>query len=296
MAGILSPSLLNLFVGKAFVTFQRALPTSIADAAPVHLGKLSDPLDYEPDVQIARYIDESQGIGMVVDATPIQYGGKGTITLKELTMYNLGLFLSGNPSYATITAPSLLMYGVQTAIQGALTITGTNGKGPRVQINITNALITPGGKWSAISKEYGSLTINFEHLADQTFGFGNVTQLPDVNTIAPTNWTPPFITSPTAGGSTPAGGVPAYAIHTGTPTTLACNIGQWTAGLGASVAFAWYRNASNANTGGTLISGATSQNYTVQSADATNYLYCQVTLTNPIGNTMVASSTTQAVV
>jgi hypothetical protein len=292
-AGILSPSLLNLFVGKAFVTFQRQYPVAIADAAPVHLGLLSD-IDYTPDIPIIRYVNETGGIAYVAQAQPQMYGGKAKITLNELTIYNLGLLLQGNPDYSTPSAPKLLIYGLQAALTGQLIITMTNGTGPRHQLTITNALLTPAEAFKPVSKEYGNLVLNMEHLADQNGEFGTSILLPDVNSIVPTNITAPFITTAVASTSpkVPAGGTPAAAT-VGIPCN--CNSGQWTYGVGGNFTFQWYTNTTAANTGGTIISGATKQNFTPVSGDIGKYLYCVVTVTNTVGPTSTPSGVTQTV-
>jgi hypothetical protein len=291
MSGILSPSLLNLFNGKAFVLFQR----NGLDAANVHLGKLTK-ITYTPKVEVAEYYDQSQGIAILADTFIQSLAGEGDIILNEATVYNLSLLFQSTPNYTTVTAPQFQMYGLQSPITGPLTIVSTNGKGPRYQWNMTNAQLYPSKELDLISEKYATITLSFKHLADANSTYGTTVQLPDVNTIAPTSWTAPFITSPVAGGGTPAGGTPAYGSHSTTPpTTYTLNGGQWTAGLGASYAYQWYRNTSNTNIGGSSISGATGLTYTAQAADAGDYLYATVIATNPIGATTATSQPTLAV-
>ena len=64
----------------------------------------------------------------------------------------------------------------------------------------------------------------------------------------------------------------------GTATELSITA---TAGSGTISGYQWYKNTSNANTGGTSLSGATSANYTPSTASATTlYYYCVVTNSN----------------
>lgn len=284
MAGILSPSLANLFIGKAFVLFQR----TGFDSGNVHLGKLTD-IEYTPAVEVAQYYDESQGIRIMADAAIKQVGGSGKITLNELTVYNLGLLMLGNPDYTTPASPQLQIFGFQTPLTGPLTIVSTNGKGPRYQWNITKAMITPAGAFKHISQDYGTLDINFQHLADQNSQFGTIVELPDVNSIAPTNWTLPFITGTRSSNSpaVPVGGTPAAVTH---GDTLTVNVGQWTTGSsGVSYTYQWKQD------GSTPIGGATNQTYTTVLGDQTHTITCSVTATNSIGATTVASGATQTV-
>lgn len=284
MAGILSPSQLNLFIGKAFVLFQR----TGFDSGNVHLGKLTD-IEYTPAADIAKYYDESQGIRIMADAAIKEVSGSGKITLNELTVYNLGLLMLGNPDYTTPASPKLQIFGFQTPLIGPMTIVSTSGKGPRYQWNLTNVMITPAGTFKHISQDYGTLEINFQHLADQNGQFGTIVELPDVNSIAPTNWVAPFITSTRSSSSpaVPVGGTPAAVTH---GDTLTCNNGQWTTGSsGVSYTYQWKQD------GTTTIVGATNQTYVTQVADQTHTITCSVTATNSVGATTQATGATQTV-
>ncbi|MFM7595353.1 MAG: PKD-like domain-containing protein [Flavobacteriales bacterium] len=66
---------------------------------------------------------------------------------------------------------------------------------------------------------------------------------------------------------------------------------SYTGGSGAG-AYQWYSNATNSNTGGTAIAGATSSNYTppVSNTPGTFYYYCEVSFGNNSGCSLIASS------
>lgn len=85
----------------------------------------------------------------------------------------------------------------------------------------------------------------------------------------PTNSALPVITGTVAVGS-----------------TLACSTGSWS--FANSFAYQWLR-------AGTPIAGATSNTYTVVTADKTNLLSCRVTATSAKGSTPATSAATIAV-
>ena len=66
---------------------------------------------------------------------------------------------------------------------------------------------------------------------------------------------------------------------------------SYTGGSGAG-AYQWYSNATNSNTGGTAIAGATLANYTppVSNTPGTFYYYCEVSFGNNSGCSLIASS------
>jgi hypothetical protein len=288
MPGVLSPSTLNLYIAKAFVLFQRLTP--VVDATPIHLGKLTG-FEYTADVQIAEFYDESQGIRIMIDAAIQQVGGKFKATLNEATAFNFGLYMLGSADYTTPTAPKVPNYGNQQPTTGTMTVVGTNGKGPRVQRVFTNALLAPEGNLDAITRDYGSIPLAGRHIADPGFGFGATTFLADVNLVAPTNWTPPFIQSSTSPGTDVTEPAAAHG------KILYASAGQWTAGvLDVSASVQWYTNTSAVTTGGTAISGATNWYFVPTSADIGKYLYIVVTFTNSIGSTPAPSFVTTAAV
>lgn len=67
-------------------------------------------------------------------------------------------------------------------------------------------------------------------------------------------------------------------LSTSTPTTAA-PVTASVAPSGATASYAWYRSATNANTAGKAISGATSADYTPQHADLGKYIYCVASAT-----------------
>jgi hypothetical protein len=287
MPGVRSPSTLNLYIPKCFALFQRTSP--VVDAAPIHLGKLTN-FDYTAQVEIADFYDESQGIRILIDSAIQQVGGRFRATLHEATAFNFGLYVLGNPNYTTPATPTVGHFENQEPTYGQLTVVGTNGKGPRVMRTFTNVLIAPDGDLSSITRDYGSIPLAGRHLADWSNGFGQTQWMASVNSIAPTNWTPPFI----IGAQNPGDDWTFPSATEG--DVLTASGGQWTAGvIGVGYAVQWYRNASNSNTGGSAITGATAPTYTVQSADVGDYLYLVVSATNSIGTT-TASSVQTAIV
>lgn len=78
---------------------------------------------------------------------------------------------------------------------------------------------------------------------------------------------------------------------TATPLTVVATLDGYT------LSYQWYKNTTNSNTGGTVISGATTNSYTptLSSTAGTTYYYCVVTATKEGSETLTATSDVAAI-
>jgi hypothetical protein len=272
MAGILSPDVRNLSVGKGFALFR---PEGAASF--FHLGNCPK-IVYTPAVTILPHFSAMAGTKVQDFSIITQKGGALAVDTEEQTANNIALFFLGAVDATNPAAVTVGIFDELQQIRGEFQFWATNDVGPRWKMDLTRVLINPTGPWNPISDAYNAMTINMQHVIDDNGLFGTMTLQPDVSSIAPSNALLPFIT-----GNINIGEVPAYA-HVG--ETIRVNIGAW---IGAQrFTFQWKAAA-------TVISGATAPTYVPVVADEAKVLTCVVTGINTVGNTVVTSGATQPV-
>lgn len=275
MAGIMSPSVQNLVVGKGFAIFR---PVGAVNFT--HLGNCPK-LVYSPKVTVLPHFSEMQGTKVQDFSAITQLGGELSIDMEEMTAFNLSLFFLGNTNYSNPAAPAINIYSQDAQIAGEFQFWATNNVGPRWMFDLPNVLVHPTGQWSPISDGYQAMTVTMDHVVSDNGIWGTITQLPAVGTVVPENVLPPFITGPTNVGDTPAAFAQVGEVMT-------ANIGAWIIGYGTGVTYQW-------NSNGTPIGGATNKTYTPVNGDISHTLTVTVTITNNVGSATATSAATMPV-
>ena len=203
--------------------------------------------------------------------TPTGAAASGTLSASSLTGFgNACINTTAGPNSFTITGSNLSTADVTVGPLAGYTFSTTSGGTYTNSLTLTQ----PGGSYSQ------QVFVKFNPTAAQSYN-GNI---------------------PVSGGGATAINVAAtgtgenVTVSAPTPATqTVCTGGAGaisvTASGGTSYSYQWYSNATNSNTGGALISGATSNTYTPPSASTgTTYYYVVVT---PAGSScgLVTSST-----
>lgn len=272
MAGILSPDVRNLQIGKGICLFK---PEGASEFFA--LGNCPK-LVYSPQVQVLPHFSAMAGTKVQDFSVITQKGGELAVDMEEMTANNLSLFFLGD---IDATDPDNVIVGIFNEleqIRGNFRYFATNDVGPRWYMDLTRVLISPQGNFNPISDGYNTMTVTMTHVVDDNGLFGTLSLKPDVSTIAPENVLLPFISSPLRQGESPA--------YAQVGTELRVNVGGW---VGAQrFDFQWFGDAAE-------ISGATSPTYTPVAGDAGAVLTVRVTASNLIGSTQVTTVGTQAV-
>jgi hypothetical protein len=272
MAGILSPDVRNLAVGKGIALFK---PDGANDFFA--LGNCPKVV-YSPKVTVLPHFSAMAGTKVQDFSIITQKGGDLAVDMEEMTANNLSLFFLGSVDSSD---PDNVLVGIFDELQqirGNFRFYATNDVGPRWQMDLTRVLISPTGQFNPISDAYNAMTVTMTHVIDDNGLFGTMKLLPDVSTIVPANVLAPFISGPLKQGD-----VPAFAK---VGEQMRINIGAW---IGSqSYAFQWFAAAS-------AVSGADQTTYVPVSGDSGKVLTCHVTATNAVGSTEVTSGPTLAV-
>lgn len=271
MAGINSPDVRNLQVGKGFLIF-----TPDGQSA-FHLGNCPKVV-YTPNVTVLPHFSAMAGTKVQDFSVITQKGGSVAVDMEEMTANNLSLFFLGDVDTTDPDAVKVGIFDQLAQIKGRLQYYATNDVGPRWYFDLTRVLISPQGQFNPISDQYNAMTVTMTHVVDDTGLFGTMTLKPDVSTITPENVLLPFIS-----GAVHPGDSPAFA-QVGEEMT--CSVGAW---VGAQqYSFQW-------KLAGVDISNATNPTYTPVSGDAGSALTCAVTATNTNGSTTATSAATATV-
>ena len=272
MAGINSPDVRNLVIGKGVALFRAEGQTDF-----VALGNCPK-IIYSPKVTVLPHFSSMAGTKVQDFSVITQKGGELQVDMEEFTANNLSLFFLGQVDATDPDNVAVGIFDELSQIRGEFKFFATNDVGPRWYMDLTRVLISPQGQFNPISDQYNAMTVTMTHVIDDNGLFGTMTLKPDVSTIAPENVLAPFVAGPLHPGDSPA--------YAQVGEVMTCNIGAW---IGAQrYTFQW-------NVGGTPVSQATASTYTVQVADAGSTITCTVTATNAIGTTTATSAATATV-
>lgn len=271
MAGILSPDVRNLQVGKGFLLF------TPEGGSVSHLGNCPKVV-YTPRVTVLPHFSAMSGTKVQDFSIITQKGGEVAVDMEEMTANNLSLFFLGSVDSTDPDNVTVGIFDELQQIRGRLQYYATNDVGPRWYMDLTRVLLSPQGNFNPISDQYNVMTVTMTHVVDDSGLFGTLSLKPDVSTIAPENVLAPFISGPLHPGDTPA------FAQVGEVMTV--SVGAWIGSQGYT--FQW-------KSGGSAISGQTEATYTPVVGDEGQTLTCDVTATNSVGSTTVTSGATMAV-
>lgn len=208
-------------------------------------------------------------------------GAAETVSSKDYVMYNEYCYKISSGSTCTLTIPS----GVTVT---KIEIIGTsNDNSTKSKITISDCTPTNGGELNTRKDtKNGKSTLTFIPTSQQsTYTITSSTKGSFIQ-IKVYGTTGPLLSISTQPKSTD------YVTGaTVTPLTVVATLGGYT------LSYQWYENNTNSNTGGTVISGATTNSYTptLPSTAGTTYYYCVVTATKDGSETLTATSDVAAI-
>jgi len=250
--GQLAPSTDNYVIGKGFLIFR-----PVGESDFFHLGNVPT-FTFTPEVTKLDHFSSMAGT-REKDAT-IVTEKKGTveITMEEFTKRNLGILLMGSVDDSDPDNVIIDIFST-TALVGELRFYATNDVGPRWRFFLNKVQFTPSGAFNPISEEFANMVVTGDVFAvDGVWGKAYL-----VSSAAPENITLPFVTGIIADGEIAT-------VSNGGWLDVESYTYQWSAA-------------------GTVIPGATSKTYTIQSGDVTKVLTCVVTGPKDYGSDVAPS-------
>src|SRR5271154_6918344 len=153
MAGILSPSVKNLVIGKGFALFQPSYLNT-----PFHLGNCPK-LNYTPKVIQLPHFSEQAGTKVQDFSVITQKGGEIAIDMEEQTVNNLSLFFLGDIDNSNPNQPKIDIFSKLQAITGQFWFYATNDVGPRWNMYLSSIILNPTSPYTPISDAYNAMTV-----------------------------------------------------------------------------------------------------------------------------------------
>ena len=204
-----------------------------------------------------------------------------TVSSKDYVMYNEYCYKISSGSTCTLTIPS----GVTVT---KIEIIGTsNDNSTKSKITISDCTPTNGGELNTRKDtKNGKSTLTFIPTSQQSTYTITSSTKGSLIQIKVYGTTGPLLSISTQPKSTD------YVTGaTVTPLTVVATLDGYT------LSYQWYENNTNSNTGGTVISGATTNSYTptLPSTAGTTYYYCVVTATKEGSETLTATSDVAAI-
>lgn len=204
-----------------------------------------------------------------------------TVSSKDYVMYNEYCYKISSGSTCTLTIPS----GVTVT---KIEIIGTsNDNSTKSKITISDCTPTNGGELNTRKDtKNGKSTLTFIPTSQQSTYTITSSTKGSLIQIKVYGTTGPLLSISTQPKSTD------YVTGaTVTPLTVVATLDGYT------LSYQWYENNTNSNTGGTVISGATTNSYTptLPSTAGTTYYYCVVTATKDGSETLTATSDVAAI-
>lgn len=262
MAGIVSPDVKNLAVGKGFILFR---PDDSADF--YHVGNVPT-FTFTPKITTLDHFSSMEGTRLKDLSITLEKSGEVKMDMEELTARNLAMLVLGDVTEDEDGNPVVNIFS-RDSLTGQLQYYATNEVGPRWYVDLLSVTFNPSGDFSPIGDTFAKLPVTGTVQAVDGV-FGTMTLKPDAGTVEPENVLPPFVSG------TPKVG-----------TVLTANIGGW---IGASsYAYTWKGT-------GTLIPGATGKTYTPVVGDVGKIITVEVIATNSIGASPPAASDATAAV
>jgi hypothetical protein len=257
MAGILSPDVKNLAVGKGFILFK---PEDALDF--YHVGNVPT-FTFTPKITTLDHFSAMEGTQLKDLSITLEKSGEVKMDMEELTAQNLAMLVLGDVTLDVDGNPTVNIFS-RDSLSGELKYYATNEVGPRWYVDLLSVKFNPSGDFSPIGTTFAKLPVTG---TVQAVGgvFGTMTLKPPVSTVIPENVMPPFVT-----GGTGTAGAPKVG------DVLTANTGGW---IGvASYGYLW--KVGGTTPGGTPVNTKT---YTVVTGDATKTATVTVTGTNSIG-------------
>jgi len=272
MAGIVSPDVQNLAVGKGFILFK---PDSAADF--YHVGNVPT-FTFTPKITTLDHYSSMEGTRLKDLSITLEKSGEVKMDMEELTARNLAMLVLGDVTEDEDGNPVVSIFS-RDSLTGRLQYYATNEVGPRWYVDLLAVTFNPSGDFSPIGDTFAKLPVTGTVQAVDGV-FGTMTLKPGVGDVPPENVLPPFIT----GGTAPTTGAPKVG------DVMTANIGGW---IGVtSYAYAW--EAGGTAPGGTPVNQKT---YTAHTTDIGKTLTVSITATNVNGSAApVESDPTLAVV
>ena len=263
MAGIVSPDVKNLAVGKGFILFK---PDDAS--AFYHVGNVPT-FTFTPKITTLDHFSSMEGTRLKDLSITIEKTGEVKMDMEELTARNLAMLVLGDVTLDVDGNPTVSIFS-RDSLTGELQYYATNEVGPRWYVDLLSVTFNPSGDFAPISDNaFAKLSVTGTVNAVDGV-FGTMTLKPDVGSVIPENVLPPFIT-----GTPKVGQV------------LTANIGGWIGA--ASFAYLW-------KVGGTTPAGTpvNEKTFTPASADSTKTATVTVTATNVIGSStpVISAATT----
>jgi hypothetical protein len=264
VAGIVSPDVQNLAVGKGFILFK---PTEVVNY--YHVGNVPT-FTFTPKITTLDHFSSMEGTRLKDLSITLEKSGEVKMDMEELTARNLAMLVLGDVTLDVDGNPTVSIFS-RDSLTGALKYYATNEVGPRWYVDLLSVTFNPSGDFSPIGDTFAKLSVTGTVQAVDGV-FGTMTLKPDVNSVVPENVLPPFVT-----GTPKVGQV------------LTANIGGW---IGAA-SFAYLWKVGGTTPAGTPVNGKT---YTPVSADATKTATVTITATNVIGSSPAVPSAATAVI
>jgi len=262
MAGIVSPDVQNLAVGKGFILFK---PDNEPDF--YHVGNVPT-FTFTPKITTLDHFSSMEGTRLKDLSITLEKSGEVKMDMEELTARNLAMLVLGDVTEDEDGNPVVSIFS-RDSLTGQLQYFATNEVGPRWYVDLLSVTFNPSGDFSPIGDTFAKLPVTGTVQAVDGV-FGTMSLKPAVGSVIPENVLVPFIS-----GATGAGGAPKVG------DTLSANIGGW---IGASsFAYAWEK-------GGTPISGETNKTYIPVVGDVAAVITVSVTATNSVGAAPAAES------
>jgi hypothetical protein len=270
MAGIYAPDVGNLAIGKGFICFKPDDATEF-----VHLGNIPT-FTFTPKITTLDHFSAMEGTQVKDLSITLEKSGEVKMDMEELTAFNLSMLVLGDVTLDVDGNPVVSIFS-RDSLTGELKYYATNEVGPRWFVDLLSVKFNPSGDFSPIGTTFAKLPVTGTVQAVDGV-FGTMTLKPPVNTVAPENVLPPFVT-----GGTGTGGAPKVG------DVLTANIGGW---IGVS-SYTYLWKVGGTAPGGTPVNVKT---YTVVTADATKTVTASVTGTNAVGaSSPIESAPTLAV-
>lgn len=264
MAGIVSPDVHNLAVGKGFILFK---PEEAADF--YHVGNVPT-FTFTPKITTLDHFSSMEGTRLKDLSITLEKSGEIKMDMEELTARNLAMLVLGDVSEDEDGNTQVSIFS-RDSLTGRLQYFATNEVGPRWYVDLLSVTFNPSGDFSPIGDTFAKLPVTGTVQAVDGV-FGTMTLKPGVADVAPENVLQPFITG------TPKVGQP-----------LTANIGGW---IGSS-SFVYLWKVGGLAPAGTPVNAKV---YTPVAGDATKTATVEITATNVIGSSTPAVSDPTAVI
>jgi len=264
MAGIVSPDVKNLAVGKGFILFK---PEDADDF--YHVGNVPT-FTFTPKITTLDHFSSMEGTRLKDLSITLEKSGDVKMDMEELTARNLAMLVLGDVTEDEDGNPVVSIFS-RDSLTGRLQYYATNEVGPRWYVDLLSVTFNPSGDFSPIGDTFAKLPVTGTVQAVDGV-FGTMTLKPGVGDVVPESVLPPFIT-----GGTGTGGAPKVG------DAMIANIGGW---IGVtSYSYTW-------EAGGTAAAGTpnNAKTYTPVAGDVGKTLTVSVIGTNVVGASPAAES------